>query len=322
MDSINVNGGQAATYTYNPLGQRVVKELANGDKEIYHYDEAGQLIAVVDDAGNTLREYIYWDGKQVAMVRGGNIYYIHNDHLNTPQVITDASQQVVWMANYEPFGKLAANQTNSIEVYSRFPGQYLDSETGLYYNYFRDYDPSIGRYIESDPIGLGGGINTYGYVDGNPVNRIDPTGQFAIVIPALPYIAEAVAYVGSAAAAAWAAHKVKENLTKEEKQQAANEAAGPPPGNCNEAEHSALQNDVQMYCKNNGAQSCSVADSCSTLEAKLEINTLCAQARDKIRYRCYAGGDIGHIQQAEGAWNAVKNCTAALGAKNCNADCK
>ncbi|QEY17819.1 hypothetical protein D0C16_18570 [Cellvibrio sp. KY-GH-1] len=105
-----------------------------------------------------------------------SLYYIHNDHLNTPQVITNQSQQVVWMANYEPFGKLAANQSNSIELFSRFPGQYIDPESGLYYNYFRDYDPSIGRYIESDPIGLEGGINSYAYVGGNPLILMDPLG--------------------------------------------------------------------------------------------------------------------------------------------------
>ena len=80
------------------------------------------------------------------------------------------------MADYQPFGKLQPNQSNSIELYSRFPRQYVDNETGIYYNYFRDYDPSIGRYIESDPIGLVGGINTYAYVRGNPYLLLDKFG--------------------------------------------------------------------------------------------------------------------------------------------------
>lgn len=176
LSSVSVNGTQTATYTYNPLGQRVVKTLSNGNKEIYHYDESGQLIAVTDGTGATLREYIYWGNQQIALITNGNTYYIHNDHLNTPQVMTNQSQQVVWMGDYEPFGEVATNQNNSTEIFSRFPGQYLDSETGLYYNYFRDYDPSIGRYIESDPIGLQGGINTYAYVSGNPFKFIDPDG--------------------------------------------------------------------------------------------------------------------------------------------------
>jgi RHS repeat-associated protein len=187
LSSVSVNGASAATYTYNPLGQRVIKTLANGTKEIYHYDESGQLIAVLDGTGTTLREYIYRGDQQIALINNGTIYYIHNDHLNTPQVITNQSQQVVWKGDYEPFGKLASNTTNSIEIFSRFPGQYLDGETGLYYNYFRDYDPSIGRYIESDPIGLKGGINTYAYVDGNPVNNIDPKGLLSIRFPWFPF---------------------------------------------------------------------------------------------------------------------------------------
>ncbi|WP_394202461.1 RHS repeat domain-containing protein [Marinagarivorans algicola] len=103
------------------------------------------------------------------------IYYIHNDHLGTPQKITNASQQVVWAADYEPFGNVSLT-VNNLTFDTRFPGQHFDAESGLHYNYFRDYDPEIGRYIQSDPIGLNGGINTYGYGYQNPVSNIDLFG--------------------------------------------------------------------------------------------------------------------------------------------------
>ncbi|WP_198300909.1 RHS repeat-associated core domain-containing protein [Cellvibrio sp. PSBB006] len=177
MESVSVDSTATATYTYNPLGQRISK-TTNNTTELYHYDEAGQLISVTDANGNPQREYIYFNNQPVAFITNNTIYYIHTDHLNTPQIVTDQNQQVVWVGDYQPFGKLtdSTSQTNNIELYSRFPGQYLDVETGLYYNYFRDYDPSIGRYIQSDPIGLEGGINTYAYVEGNPLIYTDPFG--------------------------------------------------------------------------------------------------------------------------------------------------
>ncbi|MFW5451640.1 MAG: RHS repeat-associated core domain-containing protein [Methylophagaceae bacterium] len=103
------------------------------------------------------------------------VVYVHNDHLGTPQTITDQSQQIVWQASYTPFGE-ATITTEAITNNIRFPGQYYDQETNLHYNYFRYYDPSLGRYITSDPIGLAGGINTYGYVGGNPLGYIDVFG--------------------------------------------------------------------------------------------------------------------------------------------------
>ena len=113
-----------------------------------------------------------------------DIYYFHNDHLGTPQVLTDKDQNVVWKANYDPFGN-AEIVVEQIEMPLRMPGQYFDSETGYLYNYYRDYDPTLGRYIQSDPIGLGGGLNTYGYVGGNPINYFDPFGLFQFGIAPL-----------------------------------------------------------------------------------------------------------------------------------------
>lgn len=106
-------------------------------------------------------------------------YFFHNDHLGTPQVVTDSNQEVAWEVDQEPFGE-GAITTNKVVQNIRFPGQYFDSETNTSYNYFRMYDASIGRYTQSDPIGLDGGLNTYGYVYQNPLTYTDPTGEFGI----------------------------------------------------------------------------------------------------------------------------------------------
>lgn len=89
----------------------------------------------------------------LALVTGGNLYFIHPDHLGTPQKATDAGQNLAWDAVLRPFGQ-TEQQTFPSLTNLCFPGQYYDSESGLAQNWFRDYDSSIGRYIESDPIGL------------------------------------------------------------------------------------------------------------------------------------------------------------------------
>jgi RHS repeat-associated protein len=103
------------------------------------------------------------------------LVFIHNDHLGTPKLMTDQQQAVVWQSESLPFGKTTHKVADATQKL-RFPGQYEDEETGFHYNYFRDYDPSLGRYIQSDPIGLRGGVNTFGYVLGNPVGMVDPLG--------------------------------------------------------------------------------------------------------------------------------------------------
>ena len=115
------------------------------------------------------------------------LYYVHNDHLGTPQVMTDNSGQVIWQASYDPFGAATVNGDPdgdgiAVTLNVRFPGQYYDAETGLHYNYFRTYDPETGTYTTSDPIGLAGGLNTYAYVGGNPVRWVDPLGLWSFGI--------------------------------------------------------------------------------------------------------------------------------------------
>ena len=106
-------------------------------------------------------------------------YYIYADHLNTPRQVADQNNQVVWQWNQnDPFGNNVPIANNGFEYNLRLPGQYFDKETSLHYNTFRDYDPGTGRYVQSDPIGLDGGINTYSYVNGNPLTYTDPLGLF------------------------------------------------------------------------------------------------------------------------------------------------
>jgi RHS repeat-associated protein len=111
------------------------------------------------------------------------VFFVWTDQLDTPRVISDDQNRIRWEwdAN-DPFGNNAPNEDPSgVGAFSynlRFPGQYFDAETGLRYNYFRDYDPAIGRYVESDPIGLEGGSSTFGYVEGNPLVYSDEQGKF------------------------------------------------------------------------------------------------------------------------------------------------
>ena len=177
--------GQTTQYDYNALGQRVRKSNNNGVR-YFVYDDAGQLAGEYDANGQLIQETVWLGNIPVATLRpagsGVAVYYIHTDHLNTPRRISRASDnQIVWRWDNDPFGRHTANEDpdgdSQLFTFSlRYPGQYYDEESGLHYNYFRDYDPSTGRYIQSDPIGLQGGINTYLYANANPLVYIDPLG--------------------------------------------------------------------------------------------------------------------------------------------------
>ncbi len=108
--------------------------------------------------------------------------YVHADQLGTPQKMTDQAAALAWDRVQRPFGQ-TVSLTGPATNPQRFPGQLHDPETGFHYNYFRDYDAGIGRYLQSDPIGLAGGLNTYGYVGGNPVNSVDPMGLLPTPLP-------------------------------------------------------------------------------------------------------------------------------------------
>jgi RHS repeat-associated protein len=145
------------------------------------YDEGGRLIGEYDAQGGAVTEIVYLGDIPVSALRDGQGYNIHTDHLNTPRAISDAAGVVLWWWESDPFGVAVpdddANHDGHAFAFNlRFPGQYFDEETGLHYNYFREYKPEIGRYIQTDPIGLLGGVNTYSYVTNSPVHVVDPSG--------------------------------------------------------------------------------------------------------------------------------------------------
>src|SRR6185312_14699771 len=183
-----------AMYDHDFLGRRIMKDVTGTTKKVHKinkhpkkktlpsiithflYDRSDHVLAEPDaGTGATGNEYIWLDDMLVGLVNAGTLYYVHSDHLGTPQKITDVTQAIAFDLVLRPFGE-AEQQTFPSLTNLRFPGQYFDAEDGLHQNWFRDYDPSTGRYVESDPIGLWGGINIYAYVGSRPVMFTDPKG--------------------------------------------------------------------------------------------------------------------------------------------------
>jgi RHS repeat-associated protein len=103
------------------------------------------------------------------------VYFVRVDHIGRPVFATDAAGAKVWTASYSPFGEVHASTGTPIAL--RFPGQWFQSESGLHQNWMRDYDPTTGRYLQADPLGLVDGASVYGYVKQNPGRWIDPRGE-------------------------------------------------------------------------------------------------------------------------------------------------
>ncbi|MEQ1513164.1 MAG: RHS repeat-associated core domain-containing protein [Lysobacteraceae bacterium] len=196
MSQVKSGSTVLMNYAYNGKGEQV-RKLVGGTSTYSLYDEASHWVGDYDSAGTSTQQVIWQGDLPVGLLAttasGQALHYIEADALGTPRVVVDptrgASGAAVWRWDLsgEAFGTTAPNQdpdgdTTAFVFDMRFAGQRFDSVSGMNFNYFRDYDPSAGRYSQSDPIGLIGGISTYGYVDGNPLIGIDPMGLAAEAI--------------------------------------------------------------------------------------------------------------------------------------------
>ncbi len=188
VTTVQQNNPTAGSYAYDFQGARVWRRTygTGGAQTAYIYDESGHLLAEHNAAtGAATREYVWIDDVPVALINISGATettdFIHTGQIDEPLAVTSSTQALVWNAYIDPFGTATTFTTPSTTLDMRLPGQSFQLEmNSLHQNRWRDYDPSLGRYIEADPLGIDAGQNVYAYVDGDPVNEEDRLGLMGV----------------------------------------------------------------------------------------------------------------------------------------------
>lgn len=183
IDRVSVGTQARSDFVYDALerlASRTTQNMTPAGTTHYAYDQQGHLLVEASNSGNTVREYIWLDDMPLAVVAdvdtvSPKLWYVHADHLNRPIKMTDGTKAVVWDAVYRPFGEVFS-VTGSASNNLRFPGQYFLIEAGLHYNWNRHYDPTLGRYLQPDPLEFVDGASRFAYALSAPTMEIDPEG--------------------------------------------------------------------------------------------------------------------------------------------------
>jgi len=199
----------------------------------------------------------------VAVPDGGTskLRWVQGNHLGTPVVTTDASGAIVTPSGYAHIG---------------FPGQ-VEQHADLYYNYHRDYDPTLGRYVQADPIGLDGDVNPFVYAEANPLSIIDPEGL-------------------------------------QGKGKISPRSVAP---RCHPLTQLRLQVSVNKACKWNDIRTCNAMMTCQQLQEQVSKRMQCVTARERINSVCFAGGDFGHRKAIKDTFDGVLKCQSIMMSKSC-----
>lgn len=192
--------GRRIEYGYDALGRRIFKR-ADGVTTCYQWAGTQLLSESVDDGQRTVRrDYLCCPEflTPLAFREEGAVYYLHCGRLQEPLCVTDQAGEVAWKADYLAFGRARVSLARVRQPW-RLPGQYHDEETGLHYAVARYYDPELGRFLSMDPLRVAGtGLNYYTYCDGDPVNRVDPTGEISLTLGTVLTAMAVGAVVGAA----------------------------------------------------------------------------------------------------------------------------
>lgn len=216
-------GSAQAAYRHNAVGQRVSRRVGSA-VDLYIHGEGGEWLGTYSATGSAVQQLVWLGLKPVAIISGNELLYIEADHLGSPRAVVEPKRDTVvwsWSLLQEAFGHGVPNEDPdqdgaSLQFDLRFPGQRYDDSMGANYNVFRDYDPSVGRYLESDPIGLMGGSSTYGYVSSSPLLSSDPSGLYETTVSAFCRSNPQFCVLGASGSLAAAAALPKSDLSSGE----------------------------------------------------------------------------------------------------------